>query len=436
MTYVKPGDGRFELVTQRFSEPPTASEIVRIDSGGYGLLRFIHRRHDSDPVVIQAFRREMEANLLLASIKEQAVARLIAADEKHARWFVRWFSARGSFAERMRMMPQPSPRQYLGVGVCVLSVLQAMWDRGGSHGDPGPYNVLITDDGDPVLSDPVSVRRWFAEPDMADVNPALDQLRFLAWFVPSAREVCLGSQSDVARSMLTALGEASDAPALLDSLSAVARDHPPEPLGEGAEHAPTRGSGANVGVDLVIGPVADSRTRYWAAKELGSHVDTPVQQLRQGLETESYRLRLGYPSPARDLEAVFRENRCRVEIRRAASLGDGRSGELQDPWNAGTPPRRIVRGIQRVSAEFRDRLRESSPRGDASGCLSVLLRAFGMRSAATLLMSDLIDLAGDSARPGAGARVVAGLAHLYLRVIIIHSLVMLGVIGILSIVGR
>ena len=301
------------------SDAPLTAELVGLPSRGAGLRRRLDPAWASDARVADAFLAEIQAATRVRAASA-FLAPLLDASDGERPFLVRAFAEEGTLRDRLRAGPPLSGGELLTVLEAVLAGLEELAALGFAHGDPSPGNLLLGKTGAPRLADALSCRRVFAEGFAPTADPAGRDRRVVFRWLNAAAEAS-APRDPLAGELARALGvAASPEVALLAAWRLasqrgaerrpVARPAPGSALRAGEPPAP-------VAVRVTLGPFADARIAYQAARAVSDATKEPLADLRRTLETSARTFESRWPEPARGLVEACERQRVPIAVRAA-----------------------------------------------------------------------------------------------------------------------
>lgn len=287
------------------SDMPTCSEIQEDSSGALWLRRRLSGSWQGDPRATQAFQREIDANSRIP-LNSRSLVPLRSAGDSPELWLSREFFPGSSMSERIRIRSWPSGPELLTLINGILWALHELDQLGLAHGDPGPWNVLVTPEGTVKLADLCSARALLAAspfPGTYAPAPRSDRGVFLAWLAPVVARCDPGD--DLVREIAEALtgGESEQMKMLRLGRVAEARAAAAAPIARAAAVQAPPTPIEPVSVDIVVGPARDGKACYLAAKLIGGATGRSVARIRGRLERGTESLESPMPGPANALIA-------------------------------------------------------------------------------------------------------------------------------------
>jgi len=282
------------------SDLPTASEIQEDASGTLWLRRRLTGHWQRDPRAKEAFQREIEANSRIP-LGSPSLVPLRSAGDAPELWLSREYFPCGPLSHRIRAQDWPSGPELLTLINGILWALHELEKLGLVHGDPGPWNVMLTAEGTVKLADLCSARARFAEsspPGTPGAAPRHDGGIFLTWLAPVVSQC--DQRDPLVREITEALagGESDQMKMLRLRRLAEARAGAAAPIARPATVPTPPAPLQPVAVDLVVGPARDRRSAYLASKLLAGGTKRSVAavfaRLRRGTET----IESAMPGPA------------------------------------------------------------------------------------------------------------------------------------------
>ncbi len=301
------------------SDAPLTAELVGLPSGLAGLRRRLDPVWAGDARVTDGFTAEIRA-LTRARAASAFLAPLVDASDAAEPFLVRAFAEEGTLQDRLRRGPALSGGELLTVVEAVLGGIEELAACALSHGDPSPANLLLTRTGALRLADAMSCRRAFAEGFAPAADPAgRDRRIVFRWLAPAAEASAGGDPLAAELSRVLAAGGSPEVALLGAWRLASQRGTERRPIGrpapEGASPAP--GPPTPVTVRVTLGPFADARLAYQAARAVADATKEPLADVRRTLEVSAKTFESRWPDPVRGLVEACERQRVPLAVRAA-----------------------------------------------------------------------------------------------------------------------
>lgn len=299
------------------SDAPLRSALVELPEGGTGLLRALDEPWTRDAAARRLFVAEIDRYGRAGP--SRGLLPLLASGETPEPWSVREHLPGATVRELLAGEAGLSEDQLLWVLDAALAGLDELHRLGLAHGDPSPRNLVLSEEGEPFLCDASSSRRLFAGGALlpsGDAARAADLGTLFAW----ARRAVRLSTTAADGELRLALDTPSSDEVRAAAVRRLVARRPRQPLPVDPPALPAFDRPAAVPVVVAVGPIAEDRVRYVAAKALSTRAAKPVVELRASLATAALDVASTYPEPARTLVAELEGlGIAPVEIRRGGA---------------------------------------------------------------------------------------------------------------------
>jgi hypothetical protein len=312
----------FELMDGHGSDAPLVSQVVVDQAGETGLLRRIDPAFRPVPAAREAFLAEIQAGSAIPQGHDSLMP-LLACDTGPDPFLIRSFSAQGSLSERLATGRPLSSEQCLHAVAFLATALDDLEGLGLRHGDPWPYNLIVTQNGELRLSDPRSSRRLIAagpggvSPQQESATDRDAPVRILAYLLgrkrlhreddlrPELQRILLCNDAMARkREALQRLATEWPVPSFLASAqasSAAELEELVEP-----EEEPILAEASSVWVTVNVGAVNDAIARDVIARIGAPFARGYLHDLPEALKRGGVQLDMEFPDPCLDVTAEIR----------------------------------------------------------------------------------------------------------------------------------